>query len=119
MRPNAAMENSGIIRSSILREFCNLQRSEKGFNENGFKIDTWTTYARTKCAISQETMFAQTIKDHNSSKVSDIYFKIRYRSDVAASDRIEFRNKFYKIFSLADKTGTKEFLELRCQEIWD
>lgn len=120
MRPSAALENKGIIRAGILREYCNLQRvNKKGINKNGFREEIWETYARTKCSFTQETMFAQNIRDGNEAVSNDMYFLIRYRNDVTAGDRLEFRNKIYKIFSLADKTGTKEYLEIRCQEIWD
>lgn len=120
MRPTAALERTNIVKAGMLREYCNIQRvSDKGINENGFKTETWETYARVKCTITQETMFAQMIKNGGESTSNDIYFTIRFRNDVLAGDRIEYRNKMYKVFSLADKTGTKEYLEVRCQEIWD
>ena len=119
MRPTQALENKGIVKAGMLREFCNIQRiPEKQANSNGFKNNNWETFLRVKCSISQQTMFAQRIGE-NGASVNDIYFTIRYREDILASDRIEFRNKIYKIFSLADKFGTREFLEIRCQEIWD
>lgn len=120
MRPIAALEGTNIVRAGILREYCNIQRvNNKGINENGFRTETWETYARVKCSFTQETMFAQNVKDGGDAVFNDKYFLIRYRKDIVAGDRIEFRNKMFKIFSLADKTGTKEYLEVRCQEIWD
>lgn len=120
MRPSAALGDATIVRAGKLREYCNIQRmNNKGINSNGFRTETWETYARVKCSFTQETMFAQNIKDGGEAVYSDMYFLIRYRNDVVAGDRIEFRNKIFKIFSLADKTGTKEYLEVRCQEIWD
>ena len=119
MRPSEALENRGLSRGGALKEYCNIQRLPKQVNANGFRVENnWETFLRVKCSISQQTMFAQRIGE-NGASVNDIYFTIRYREGILASDRIEFRNKIYKIFSLADKFGTKEFLEIRCQEIWD
>lgn len=120
MRPSAALKGKGLVKAGILREYCNLQRvNNKGINENGFRQEIWETYARIKCSFVQETMFAKTIQDGGEAISSDIYFTIRFRSDIVAGDRLEFRGKIYKIFSLSDKTGTKEYLEVRCQDIWD
>lgn len=120
MRPNSSLSDGLIVRTGSLREFCELQRTEKKANENGFKVtNEWTTYARVKCGITQETMFAQAIRNAAGSTYNDIYFTVRYRSDIEANHRLIYRNKIYRIFSLADKTGTKEYMELRCQEIWD
>ena len=119
MRPTQALENKGIVKAGMLREFCNIQRiPEKQTNSNGFKNNNWETFLRVKCSMAQQTLFAQTVGIYGAS-INDIYFTIRYRDDIKTSDRIEYRNKFYKIFSLADKNGNKEFLEIRCQEICD
>ena len=119
MRPSEALENRGLSRGGTLKEYCNIQRLPKQVNANGFRIENnWETFLRVKCSMAQQTLFAQTVGIHGAS-INDIYFTIRYRDDVKASDRIEYRNKFYKIFSLADKNGNKEFLEIRCQEICD
>lgn len=120
MRPCTTLRDTSLVRAGTLREFCELQNIEKKANANGFRVtDEWKTYARVKCGITQETMFAQAIRNAVGSTYNDIYFTIRFRSDVKADHRLIFRNKVYRIFSLADKTGTKEFLELRCQEVWD
>ena len=45
MRPTQALENRGIVKAGMLREFCNIQRiPEKQANSNGFKNNNWETF---------------------------------------------------------------------------
>jgi SPP1 family predicted phage head-tail adaptor len=106
--------NSGKLRHRIVI----LESDQEQDSDTGDIELTWTTIATVWCAwepySTKEFLAAASIQNQTSVRAV-----IRYRSDVTAGMRVQFRSKTYEIVGppLPDKDSGLEYLTLMLAEV--
>lgn len=123
-----------LIRSGDLRERVTIQRKSVTRNSFGEEVESWSpiaggpslwpagatlnpllqsaraaVWAKVEPLAGRERLMAQQM-----GSTADVRVTIRYRSDVAVTDRLVWRGKPLDITSVADVGARRQWLELMC-----
>ena len=105
-----------MIRAGQFRHYLELQSVTRVPDENGARVDTWTTYARAWARIegisAREIERAKSFGNNTSLKVT-----IRYRPGISAKDQIKFGTRRFLINGILNPEEANVTLELYCSEV--
>lgn len=100
-----------MMRAGLLKHAIVIERAVSTLNEAGTPIDTWSPLATVRAQLA-ESSTSETTGKAGSTFETTALFKIRFRDDITAADRIAFQGDTYTIAEIKD-FGRRGGLELR------
>lgn len=92
-----------------------IQSRDTGEDAAGQPVQTWTTLATVWADILGATGMGFIKSSVEGVEVNAYSFRIRYRTDVDAADRVVFGSQNYDVKSVRHDLAGKEWTDLVCQ----
>lgn len=106
----------GSLKAGDLNRRITLQSRDEGEDEAGGPLLTWTTLATVWCSVRTPTGMGS-IRNHANQdgiavELNTYSFRIRYRTDVDAANRIVFDGQNYDVKLIKHDHANKEWTDL-------
>lgn len=102
------------MRAGPMRQVVDLQRNSPT-NVDHERLDNWSTYATTR-AEKLEPKGDEVQSALQTDAVYKVVFRLRYREDVKATDRLLFEGRVFDIRIVTNPDGRRRSLLLYCTE---
>lgn len=100
------------MRAGKLDRTIQIQRLSRTVDDYGTETEGWAPVATVRAHLLQSST-EEFMHAYGSSAEAAVVFRIRYREDLLASDRVTYRGQDYDLKEIKE-LGRREGLDLRC-----
>ena len=101
-----------MMRAGKLDKTISIERLAMTVDDYGTEVEGWTAVANVRAQLVQAST-EEFIRSFGSSSEAAVIFRVRYREDLLASDRVTYRGQAYNLKEIKE-LGRREGLDLRC-----
>lgn len=92
-----------------------IQSRDSGTDDAGQPVQTWTTLATVWAHVMGQTGMGSIKSAVGGVEVNAYSFRVRYRTDIDAADRVVFGGQNYDVKSVRHDHARKEWTDLVCE----
>lgn len=103
------------MKAGSLRSVITIQTRDSGTDAAGQPVQTWTDLATVRADILGATGMGTIKSAVGGVEINAYSFRIRYRTDVDAAERVVFNGQNFDVKSVRHDFARKEWTDLVCE----